>query len=201
MVFNIIFLSLSLIFAKEINIIDPPKDIKIPVTIWDHLTLDKKPNLIYNPVTVVLNEKNKGVLSDEEIKILLPSGGGEIDLSSYLTGKNGTFFVRFEFPYDINPDFFHVFFVSQNRKRKLDGELIGSGCKEYFDIKKYFLKTNSKGIEVNTTRSRHLSVLGGHVVFFQQDAKNINLTQVTFTDSTKPEFFCERKKDEPAESL
>lgn len=183
--------------ASEITVIDHADDIKVPSSIWSHIVTDKRPNLVFSSIKVILTEKTKGVLSQPQVKIQFPRGGGEVDLSKYVTDKQGTFFVQFELEEEVSNEFFYLFFVSQNKKRKLENQIYGSGCKNYYDIKKYFLDVNGKnGIEVNTTRNRHLSVLGGNFIFASVVGKDIKLTQVTFSDSNNSEYFCERSQRE-----
>jgi hypothetical protein len=61
------------------------------------------------------------------------------------------------------------------------------------DIKKFIYgEGRTKGIEVNTTRARHVSVLGG--TFFFSSGKQV--TQVTFKDTQQGHLFCESTKAE-----
>jgi hypothetical protein len=46
---------------------------------------------------------------------------------------------------------------------------------------------------VNKTRNRHLTLLGGTFVFSVNDGKQMRISQVTFTDSRNPEYFCGEK--------
>jgi hypothetical protein len=147
--------------------------------------------ITFTTITVKMWEKTPGVLKNERYTIQMPVGGGEIDLSQFTTGKKGTFFVDFGFEDELDSQSLEVYFVSKGRKRKIDGQIWGAGCKKILDIKNFFRSNISKGLfSVNTTDSRHLTVLGGHFVFATHVRHQIRTAQITFKDSTKPEYFC-----------
>jgi hypothetical protein len=193
---------------------ESPAEIMIPSKIWDLIYADEKskPRVVFAPVKLQMKERNPGILTQEEVIIQFPRGGGEVDLSQFVTEKRGSFFVNFTFEKGGAPESSYVFFVSRNRKRKVDGMILGSGCKSFYDVKTYLGKTDKQGgILVNTTRLRHLSVLGGSFVFANVTGKEVRLAQVSFKDSKNPKYFCEVKstpsqkseeaKDESAEGL
>lgn len=157
-------------------------------------------NFNFVPVKVFLTEKNKGVLRESAFEISLPRGGGKVDLSEFTTGITGTFYVaiEMELPEGItSPSTVH--FVSNSRQRKVDGKIIGSGCDVFMDIKDFLLKAQeSTGVVVNTNRNRHLSVLGGTFVMSAKGERETSITQVTFVDSKKPEYFCEYLENQKA---
>jgi hypothetical protein len=151
---------------------------------------------------IELKEKNPGVLREKDISIQFPRGGGEVDLAQYVNDKQGSFFLRFDFEKANNMEINQkIFFISQNRKRKLDGIIHGSGCKSFFNVKAYVSKMNDKeGILLNTTQLRHLSVLGGTFLFANVGPHEIRMAQITFKDSKHPQYFCEpTPKKTPAE--
>jgi hypothetical protein len=174
---------------KVFEMTETGADIRVPNGVWKQIdTLSAgKESITFAPVRVRLVEKTPQVLIEPEILIHLSRGGGEIDLSRFVNDKQGTFSVFFEFE-EIKDEFqMKAFFVSQAKKRKIDDEVWGAGCHKFMDVKNFLLKGGkTKGIEVNTTRNRHVSVLGGHFVF----AMNHEVTQVTFTDSKQPQLFC-----------
>lgn len=185
-----------------LKITDNPEDIKVPAQMWDLIGSEKKSQLIFVPVTLVLTEKNPGILKQSPTRLTFPRGGGEIDLSRFLTGRPGSFYVKFIFDPHKAKDSSKVFFVSQTRKRKIDGEVFGTGCKKFLEISHGLDKVSKgEGILVNTTRSRHVTVLGGSFVFASVQNRDIRLSQVTFKDSNHPEYFCEMKKNEAPESI
>ncbi len=185
--------------AKVFDLTEVGKEISVPSQVWKQIDslMGAKDNLTFAPMKVRFVEKTPQVLIEPEIVVNLPRGGGEIDLSRIVKDKQGSFFVFFEFE-EIKDEFqMKAFYVSQAKKRKLDDEVWGAGCHKFMDIKDFILKAGkSKGIEVNTTRNRHDSVLGGNFIF----AMNHQVTQVTFTDSKQPQLFCEPHDSAKAKS-
>lgn len=173
---------------------ETPQDLKVPAAVWDLLSEQPAPRLVFVPLRVELIEKTPGVLSRKTLEFQMPRGGGEVDLSHYVKEKQGSFYVDFDFVKNVLPENLRVFFISQNRKRKLDGVIHGSGCKSFYDVKNHLLKSSKNGgLLVNTTRMRHLSVLGGTFLFAANVGKEVHLTQVTFKDSKNRKYFCDPK--------
>ena len=181
---------------KDLAVIDQlPDDFIIPQVIWKNMKSkfpdEKEKPILYTSVKVFLKEKNKGVLKNPLIAYEFPRGGGELDLSTVIGSSPGTFFLGFEFPEFENAHQKKAFLISQSRQRKVDGEILGSGCNKVFDISSEFFKQiETDGIKINTTRDRHISILAGHLVFFAEGEKNWFLSQVTFFDSTRSDLFC-----------
>ncbi len=180
---------------KVYKIDEVGKDIRVPSKIWIEIFGDdkiKSDSISFSPMRVRFKEKNPGVLIEPEFVVELARGGGEIDLSRFVTNKQGTFSIFFDANEVKSSKHPHIFFVSKGRKRKIEGEVWGAGCKTFLNMTDFMLKQNEKtGIEVNTTRSRHLSVLMGHFIF----AADKKLTQVTFTDSSQPSLNCDTAGD------
>ncbi len=185
--------------AKIIRMPEMSKEIKLPTKLWDLVTgasfeksVQQSANFIFSPITVQMKEKNPGVLTDPLIRIEFPNAGGEIDFSKYVKADRGTFQISFDFVGLAEGDSLQVYYVSKARKRKLDGELYGSGCKNFFAVKDYISKVNAKeGLVVNVTRDRHDSAVGGHFIFSYKKDKQTYISQVSFTDSKRPDLFCE----------
>lgn len=175
--------------ARTYELTESGADIKVPAEIWKKINIiEGRDTMTYASVQVRLIEKTPGVLVDPEVIIKFPRGGGRIDLSKFVRDVQGTFKVFFDLEGLEDEDKVNVFFISGARKRKIDGSIWGAGCNKYMDIKSFILGDGkAKGIEVNTTRSRHLSVLGGSFFFSVRN----QVTQVTFTDSEQPHLFCE----------
>lgn len=192
---------------SEIKVEDLANDIRIPTRAWDLLegkaeepaetgehesAVTPNKEFVFAEIVVFLKEKNPGVLRSPAIKILLPRGGGEIDLADYMGISPGTFFVGFEFPEFTEATEKKVLFVSRARKRRVDEVVFGAGCNQFFDIsKKFFEQMKSEGVKVNTTRERHLSVLGGTFLFSAIKGNTVYVSQVSFTDSKHTHLFCE----------
>lgn len=179
-----------------------PRDFKIPAKIWDLIEMVPQEkskaaivsrDIFYSAIKVFLTEKNKNILKSPGYVIDLPRGGGGIDLAHYLTGDSGTFFVGFELPEEFNEEkSIKVIYLSHARKRKIDDSIFGSGCNQYFDITKKFLRMmKTEGIKANTTRQRHLSLLAGHYIFSIVKDSQVFLTQVSIEDSRYKNLICE----------
>ncbi len=151
-----------------------------------------EPLISFNEMKVVLTEKNPNVLNEKSYTIQFPRGGGFLDLAKYVSNQNGSFYIHFQLPGDDKADQIKAFFVSKAKKRKLDGEVWGSGCKSAVEISSFYKKAISTGkFEVNTTRDRHLSLIGGHFIVSVNDGKQIKVTQVTIYDSRRADLMCD----------
>lgn len=172
-----------------------PQDFIVPEKIWEQTeptTLGEKPKqIIYTTARLIFREKNKGILKSPLMVLDFPRGGGEVDLFHVVSGEPGTFHLGFEFPELKEVLKTKVFFVSQNRQRRVDGEVLGSGCDKLLDLTDSILGSMSKeGLKLNTTRNRHSSILGGHFIIMGETEKNWMITQVTFFDSSRPDLLC-----------
>lgn len=204
---------------KIIKFEDVPPDLKIPTKAWDMLSFKavegahgehaegggdgghgggegKKESgnkeIVFADVSVFLVDKNPGILKDEAMKFELPRGGGEIDLSQYLNNRQGSFYVGFEFPSFTEAKQSKVLFISHARKRKLGESVYGAGCNQILDITtKFNLAMQGEGLKVNTTRERHISVLGGTFLFSAEKGDTIYVAQVSFVDPEHKNLFCE----------
>lgn len=197
-----------------VEVQDIPKEVQIPSGVWDRIegkvshgadeghgesagAADadagrESGGVLFMPVDVILTEKNPGVLKEPAVKIRLPRGGGRIDLNDYVASREGSFFVRFEWPEVEDPKGLKAWFVSKARKRRIGDELWGAGCRALFDVTKGLQKAmTAGGLKVNTTRNRHLTVLGGHFVFSNAKNGQTFAAQVTLMDSRRPELYCE----------
>lgn len=197
--------------AQMLKIEDLPTDFKMPAKIWDLVekTGDEKAEksekgekgtpeagsagIFYSTAKVFLTEKNEKILQTPAYEIELPRGGGGIDLATYLTSNQGTFYVGFELPEEFQTGKnFKAFYISQARKRKLEDRVFGAGCNQYFEITPKFLEMmKTEGIKANTTRQRHVTVLAGHYIFSVMKDNRIYITQVTITDSRYKNLLCE----------
>jgi hypothetical protein len=193
-----------------------PKDFKIPSQLWDLILKselsaeekkaaekkqeevkneDKKeenPILVWMPAKVQLKASVAGILKSLRTELSFSMGGGEVDFGEFVTGEKGSFFVKILLDEYKDLSKLKVFFYSRAKKRKIDEDVFGSGCNVFFDVTKKFISLNSsEGIKVNVTEDRHLSVLGGHFIIANKSEGKIFLTQVSFVDSNKLEYFCQ----------
>lgn len=174
---------------------DLPQDFQVPDFIWDIANKVIEPNkpktIVYGPVHLKLAEKNKGILRESTMLFVMQSGGGELDLSKVVSGQPGSFSLGFDVPIKDKILQTKVFFISQNRQRKVGGEVLGSGCKKVLELSTQFGKLGFlQMLDLNTTRYRHLSVLGGHFLFLVETEKNWIVSQVSFYDSERADLFC-----------
>ncbi len=209
LIFIVLTYSLLVIANKEvaierIEISRSAKDFKIPAKLWDLLlnpeslndsSLKKEiPIVVWLPLKVRLLAPVEGILNNLNSEVSFSMGGGEIDLNHFVKGKKGSFYIKFlldDFQ-DLND--FKVYFYSRSIKRKIDGDIFGSGCNVFYDVTKKFISINSKeGIKVNITDNRHLSVIGGRFILARKTQGKIYLSQVSFFDSTRAEYFCQEK--------
>lgn len=184
----------SEITAFEVE--DLPQDFLIPSWIWDEVDAQvispaKPKTKNFGPLTLKLFEKNQGVLSEKMAVYKLPSGGGELDLSKLVTGQAGTFFLGFDVPIQDKMINKKVYFISQSRQRKVNDEILGSGCNKILNLTSSLGQLGFKDLlKLNTTRDRHISVLGGHFIFLIETESSWYATQVTFYDSKRADLFC-----------
>lgn len=198
---------------QEIKYEDLPEDIKVPTKIWEMVEFKgagaekaeahggghgegtaapaASKNLVFSDLQIFLVEKNPGVVAGEAVKISLPKGGGTVDLSRFITNKQGTFYVGFEFPEFAEAQAKKVIFVSNTKKRRIGNQVFGAGCNQIFDITDRFMQEmKGDGLKVNTTQERYLSVMGGTFLFAAQKGSDVFLAQVTFTNPQQAALFC-----------
>jgi hypothetical protein len=195
----------------EIRIVsDLPQEVSIPSSLWDRVegkvgilpgTLPaaaaptssegSSGEIIFAPLRVYLIEKNDGILHHPKYKIDYPLGGGKLDLEEFTTGQTGSFYFGLEIPEIPGLTDLRVYYVSQARARKIDGEIFGAGCNVYMNISAQFQKEMLKeGLKVNTARNRHVSVLAGLFILTAQKGKQIVVTQLKVTDSKNSQLLC-----------
>lgn len=174
---------------------DLPRDFQVPSQVWEVTNKvvppAKSKPISYGPISLKFTEKNKGILIEKAIIFKLPSGGGELDLSKVVSGQSGTFFLGFDVPVKDKLVSKKVFFISESRQRKVDSEILGSGCNKVLDLSSSLGQLEFKDLlKLNTTRDRHISVLGGHFLFLLETESSWIVSQVTFYDSGRKDLFC-----------
>jgi hypothetical protein len=185
--------------GRVIRMPEMDKEIHLPTKLWDLVTgasfeksVKDSANFIFSPISVQFKEKNPGVLADPVMRFEFPNAGGEIDFAKYIKSERGTFQITFDFEGFADPASLQIYYMPTARKRKIDGEIFGAGCKKFYDLKDYILTANSKeGLVVNVTRDRHDSAVGGHFIFSYKKGKQTYISQVSFTDSKRPDLFCD----------
>lgn len=128
----------------------------------------------------------------ENIRILLPTGGGVIDLEPYVSTEPGAFFVKFAPQLNKEPvTDMQVYYVSHARQRKLEGETYGAGCGKFMGLShifNYFM--GREGFRVYSTDQRYVTVLSGIYVITKFDPDALYVATVVVKDSRFPEMGC-----------
>lgn len=157
-----------------------------PVDFWSSVTVQ------FAPLAVYVEEKNPGVLREPRMKIEFPQGGGRLNLSDYTTDQRGSFYFRIDVQED-KEDSLHVYYISGGRKRRIDEDEVGTGCGKILNLKNFYLsQLKSKGLLVNTTRDRHLTLLAGTYVFAYKKEASLFLSQLTVdVDGPKKVLTCD----------
>lgn len=152
----------------------------------------------YVPMTVRLIEKpdNKGILQSHDHQLFFGAGGGVIDLADFVENRRGSYYLQIEFgkgkadenndvvPKDFSKETVKVFYLSNSRRRKWDGKIIGSGCYKYYDITSFFEKSmKANGFLLNTTDHLDVTTIGGSFFFAAQINKTLYISQLSIKDS------------------
>lgn len=147
----------------------------------------------FAPLKVYLIEKNRGVLGKRNHELEFSSGGGAIDLQDFVQPLQGSFYFLVDFLPELKGIKRRVFFLSNSVLRKKGREIIGSGCRTYFDISKAFEKAvRDEGFLVNTTDNRHVSALAGVYFFAAVHEGKLHLASLTVKDSGQLSLQCRR---------
>lgn len=202
--------------GKTVKIHQMANDFLIPPRLWDQLLGHSQvkeveaskvghedevqtSTILFSPLTVRLIEKNPGVLKDSAVEFQFPKGGGQIDLAQIVTGKPGTFFVKFEPGDMMKSGTFEAFHLSKGKKRNFEGRIYGGGCRSFSKITSVLKKyQKGQGLPFNTTEALHVSALAGHFLFSTSDNDSTTVTQVKFIDSSRPLLFCQN--EEPSQA-
>lgn len=171
----------------------------------------EKSSFLYAPISVVLKEKNRGTLKESSYRIQFPEGGGDINLSDYLSGKTGTFYIGFELSDEVSLADTHnkdnselrnidlsqakVLYYGRTKKRKVGSDEIGIGCQKILEMNaKNIIGVNPEKnmIKVNTARSFASTVVGGYFLFSWMQEGVRKVSHVGFFDSDKEILFCDK---------
>lgn len=152
-------------------------------------------------VKALLYDDLKGQLINST-SLMMPRGGGVADLKEVLPEINKLWFrLKIELSSkDIKEDilsskFFKVFFVSNQKKRRLDYTNYGMGCNKYVDITPYFKKIIAKnGMVLPFKEQKYISVVGGAFIFAYAKEENLYLGSFGVYDSRYPDIQCDLLK-------
>lgn len=144
-------------------------------------------------IRVQLIEKANRALQGQNIELVMPEGGGRIDLAEYVKGTSGSFYVKVLPSDQVDAKKVNVYFLSNSVKRNLEGTHWGSGCDKFFDVTSIFRKQFFKGgLLVFNTYERFVSVLAGTYVFASAEEGILHLSQLTLMDSRHMNLQCPR---------
>ena len=153
----------------------------------------------YVPLTVTLVEKpdNKGILQSHDHQLFFGRGGGVIDLADFVENRRGSYYLKVIFGrgkpedekedrnvIDLSKESVKVFYLSNSRRRRWNGKIIGSGCTKYFDIASFFEKSmKGPGFLLNTTDHLDVTSLSGSFFFAAQVNKTLYISELSIKDS------------------
>ncbi len=153
----------------------------------------------YVPLTVTLVEKpdNKGILQSHDHQLFFGPGGGVIDLADFVENRRGSYYLKVTFgrgkpdevkedakALDLSKESVKVFYLSNSRRRRWNGKIIGSGCTKYFDITNFFEKSmKGSGFLLNTTDHLDVTSLSGSFFFAAQVNKTLYISELSIKDS------------------
>lgn len=184
--------------VSTVQIKDLAREVQIPkqimVQIEDELmaeTTSFSPQYILMPLQIQFTSVSENVLAKPILRYELPKGGGDVDLNNVVTG-DGSFYMSFpKEQFESLPELSHLYFVSNSPTRSIDGENFGMGCGKLVDLKKSFGKLQKEDfLKLNTTELRYLPVITGRYVLVFRQGNQINLTQLTITDSRYTSELC-----------
>lgn len=166
----------------------PPFDIKTK----DELLLQVPRD--YLDIEVLFTPLATGTLS-HPTRISAVRGGGIVDLKDVVKGAKGSFFfdqkiVKTSDPKS-GPQRLKVYYLSNAKKRKVGDETFGAGCGRYMDVTDYIMRVQGKGVQVNATDQRYLSVLAGTYYYVGFERERLYLAALQIQDSRYPSLQCE----------
>lgn len=149
------------------------------------------------PVTVYMIEETHGVLGGRNLKIAFGPGGGDIDLRDFVVEKHGAFRLAFEFGEDADPKApKRIWYLSNALHRKVGPDWVGAGCNTYMDISTFVKKENAKdGMLFAVAGDRHVSALAGTFLFSLKRGTRVEVSRVTFSDSSRRKLECRTRGD------
>lgn len=151
--------------------------------------------IVWTPIKVKFKSEHSGVLRADDLEIEYPRGGGEVNFSKIVLGEKGSIFIKFDLSGFNDPKAVRAYFLSRSKKRKVDGDIYGSGCNVFFELGPDFFNQNgSSGLKVNVTLKRHISTLGGHFIFTYKDKEKLYVSQIQFLDSQSSELLCQKNE-------
>lgn len=178
----------------EIVAVEPSAKLpKVPVVLWDDWMKTKPSAMDYGRLKAYLIEETPGVLGKKNYQVQFPQGGGELDLGDFLNSeKSGLWSLAIDVDHAEEKEAsLSVFFVSHGKRRKLSGQVFGSGCGRILEVTSYFKKSMRKnGFEVSSSGARDISAIGGDFFFVVRKAEKMWLSRLTISDRYRSKYLC-----------
>jgi hypothetical protein len=139
-----------------------------------------------------ISEDTPGVLGGENFEIQFPKGGGVLDFGDLPIEKSGSMTFNWEFPDGVEGEKnMHVFYLSNAKTRKVDGQSVGSGCNTFYEITSFFFGQRALGgLRVNTAKNRHISFLAGTYIFVKPEFDALLVAQLIVQDNNHRDLLC-----------
>ncbi|MCB0389864.1 MAG: hypothetical protein KDD58_01165 [Bdellovibrionales bacterium] len=178
------------LFLKHYRQVKPESDISDAKLL---VTVPRK----YLGFDVYLQPKESHLAFLESHHIPFPRGGGYIDLAPIVEGEKGSFYLNMIFNWkemgleSSDLDLLKVYFMSNSKRRLLNGKNWGGGCNKFYEITHFFKeKIMKKGLLLNATDQRYLSTLAGTFYFVLLKAGDLYMATATFEDSRYKDLLC-----------
>jgi hypothetical protein len=141
--------------------------------------------LKYMDLKVRLIENNYGTLGRKDYQLNYPLGGGLLDFANYVKVEEGSFRIEVEMGLDTtDAEQFRVFYWGNGKRRKIDGDVFGSGCKNVHELTGFFkTKVFVRGLAATTHRRKYVTTLAGTYVFVVKKGGALYISQLTMQDS------------------
>lgn len=172
---------------------------QVPTILWEEWMKEKPAAVEYGRLKAYLIEETPDVLGKKNFQIQFGGGGGQLDLGDFInTKKAGLWSIAMDVEHaDDKEAKLSVFFVSSGKRRKLGGQIFGSGCGRVLEVTTFFKKSmRSRGIEVSSAASRDVSAIGGTFYFVVKKAQKMWLSRLTVLDRYRSKYLCDEAGSE-----
>lgn len=181
------------IVAAEKSIKDP----RVPTFLWEEWTTPTPETLDYGTFKAYLIEETPGSLGKKNFQVRYGEGGGDLDLANFVNPeRTGLWSLAINVDHaEEKGSTLQVFYVSGARRRKLSGQVFGTGCGRVLEVTSYFKKMmKHRGLEVSSAGARDVSVMGGTFYFVVKNAKKVWLSRLSIADRNRDKFLCRESR-------
>ena len=146
------------------------------------------------PFKVRLRELSDRVLGGNNYEVTLGEGGGFLDLSDFVVGKEGEFQLEVVVPETFPLSNIYVFYLSNARRKSLGNDIVGAGCKVFLDITSFYRKSmKTGGLKLNAKDLRYAYLTTGTFFIAVLNEQKLHLSHLSVGDSRYPETSCSSK--------